>query len=101
MFSSIPVISKLLTNRNVALIYSVAVFEQQKQANKKKNTKGLCTAFNVNCSTVVFVFVYVGFYNQSSLSTVFIVIRQKATSNFEAGIPSNTPMSHMPVFNSE
>ena len=55
MFNSIPVISTLLTNRNVALIYAVAVFEQQKQANKK-NTEGLCTAFNVNCSTFVFVF---------------------------------------------
>ena len=39
MVNSIPVISKLLTNRNVALIYSVAVFEQQKYPNNNNNNK--------------------------------------------------------------
>ena len=44
---SIPIILNLLTNRNIALIYSVTICEQQ-----KKN-KG---ASNINCSTIVFNF---------------------------------------------
>ena len=39
MVNSIPVITKLLTNRNFQLIYSVAVFEQQKYPNNNNNNK--------------------------------------------------------------
>ena len=39
MVNSIPVITKLLTNRNFQLIYSVAVFEQQKYPNNNNNKK--------------------------------------------------------------
>ena len=49
---SIPIILNLLTNRNIALIYSVTFCEQKK---KQRIVRGQGTS-NINCSTIVFNF---------------------------------------------
>ena len=48
---SIPIILNLLTNRNIALIYSVTIAEQKK--NGIVHGEGTS---NINCSTIVFIF---------------------------------------------
>ena len=50
---SIPIILNLLTNRNIALIYSVTICEQQKKKQRIVHGQG---ASNINCSTIVFIF---------------------------------------------
>ena len=47
---SILIILNLLTNRNIALIYSVTFCEQKKQIVYGQG------ASNINCSTIVFIF---------------------------------------------
>ena len=49
---SIPIILNLLTNRNIALIYSVTFWEQKKN-QRIVHGQG---ASNINCSTIVFIF---------------------------------------------
>ena len=51
MFNSIPIILNLLTNRNIALIYSVTICEQ-----KTQRVVHVLGAFNINYSTTVFNF---------------------------------------------
>ena len=49
---SIPIILNLLTNRNIALIYSVTICEEKKN-QRIVHGQG---ASNTNCSTIVFIF---------------------------------------------
>ena len=51
MFNSIPIILNLLTNRNIALIYSVRIYEQKKQRIVHGQV-----ASNINYSIIVFNF---------------------------------------------
>ena len=50
--ASILIILNLLTNRNIALIYSVTICEQK----KKQSIVHGQGASNINCSTIVFIF---------------------------------------------
>ena len=51
MFNSIPIILNLPTNRNIALIYSVRIYEQKKQRIVHGQV-----ASNINYSIIVFNF---------------------------------------------
>ena len=58
MFNSIPIILNLMTNRNIALIYSVTICEQQQK-------KGLCTVRELPTSTTAPLFstlMFAGFH---------------------------------------
>ena len=68
-FNSIPVILNLLTNRNIALIYSVTICEQT-----TKDCEQSGSFQHKLLSTVVFNFVFVGFHNQSPLPTMLVRI---------------------------
>ena len=64
----IPIILKLLrTNRNIALIYSVAIWEQKTKDCALHGHQG---ASNINYSTVVSALMFAGFHNQSPLLTM-------------------------------
>ena len=66
--ASILIILNLLTNKNIALIYSVTICEQQQKKNQRiVHGQG---ASNINYSTVVFIFDVCGVHNQSPLLTM-------------------------------
>ena len=50
MFNNIPIILKLLTKRNIALIYSVTICEQKTKDCARQG------ASNINYNTIVFNF---------------------------------------------
>ena len=63
MFKKTPIILILLTNKNVALIYSVTICE--------KKTKD-CALLWINCSTLFLFLIVVAFHNKSPPLTMAV-----------------------------